>query len=139
MEVATRTASVTSCWQRKPTETYRALISLQKHFIFFFFVGGWFLLLVMVVFFFFAFCHMNICDNFLTRQTLSIKKVKNASVASGIAENGSEQEAELISQGGLMCAAQMLGKKEHSDGWMVVKQQKRETCIRATDFHLYVT
>jgi len=82
---------------------------------------------------------MNICYNFLTRQTLSIEKVKYASVASGIAENGSEQEVELISQGGLMCVAQMLWEKEQSDGWMVVKQQKRETCIRATDFHLYVT
>lgn len=88
---------------------------------------------------FLAFFNMNICDNFLTRQTLSIEKVKYASVASGIAENGSEQEVELISQGGLMCVAQMLWEKEQSDGWMVVKQQKRETCIRATDFHLYVT
>lgn len=62
--------------------------------------------------FFLAFCNMNICDNFLTRQTLSIEKVKYASVASGIAENGSEQEVELISQGGLMCVAQMLREKE---------------------------
>lgn len=38
--------------------------------------------------------NLKIWDNFHSRHTLSIKKVKSVSVASGMAENGFKQEAE---------------------------------------------